>query len=116
MRMRTLIGTAGLLVTAAFATALTFSSTARADGEFAVSVSGNSVTVQANSPWHINQEYTWKVKKDGHTVDSVHFTLSEGSASASGLPSGSLTLKGAVCNTDGDHKACMPFSKDITIQ
>jgi hypothetical protein len=116
MRIRSLIGTAGLLAIAAFATVSSDARDARADGEFNVSVSGSSVTVSANSPWHINQEYTWKVKQNGKTVDSVHFTLTAGQASASGLPSGSLTLKGAVCNTDGDHKSCMPFSKDITVQ
>jgi hypothetical protein len=113
MRIRTLIGTLGFLATAAFAT---YATTASAEDEFSVSVSGNSVTVTAHSPWHINQEFEWKVKHDGHRLEAVHFTLSEGSASASGLPAGHHTLKGAVCNTSGDHKACMPFSKDIDIQ
>jgi hypothetical protein len=117
MRLRALIGTAGLLVTAAFVTAsATYSSTARAEEEFDVTVSGNSVTVTAHAPWHINQEFEWKVKHGHDRLHDVHFTLSDSSATASGLPSGTHKVHGAVCNTSGDHKSCMPFSKEITVQ
>ncbi len=116
MRIRAMIGTAGLLLATAFvSTSATYATDARADGEFDIAVSGNTVTVTAHSPWHINQEFEWKVKHGHDRIQAAHFTLSESTATVSGLPSGTHKLHGAVCNTSGDHQACLPIAQEVTI-
>jgi hypothetical protein len=85
---------------------------ARADGEYTVAAGKGQITVTAASGYHVNKEYPWKVVAGDKTFDKSKFTLAEGSASISGLPAGTVTLKGGVCNAGG----CVPFTKQVTVQ
>jgi len=86
--------------------------TARADDEFDVSVANGQVMVTAHAGWHINKEYPWKLTVGETKLEKAKFTLAETTASVSGAPKGSATLKGAVCSAD----QCRLFKKDLTIQ
>ncbi len=90
----------------------TLSSPALAE-DFDLQVGKGQVTVTAHSGWHINQDYSWSLKKGGDKVKSKDdFKLDTGKATLSGVPAGQYTLKGAVCSESN----CAPFSKDITVQ
>lgn len=82
---------------------------AGAASEYSVASSGGKVTVTATAPWHINEDFPWKAKCGGTTLDKSKFTLSKTSASVSG-GSGTCELKGAVCS----GPQCMPFTTNVT--
>lgn len=96
----------------AIAALITFGSTARADGNFDLSIAHGQVTVTAHSGWHINKDYSWAVKKGGDKIKTkADFNLAQSTATVSGVPKGTYTLKGAVCSESN----CAPFAKEITI-
>jgi hypothetical protein len=88
------------------------SAPAFADNEFDVSVAAGQITVTAHTGWHINKEYPWKLVVGDAKLDKSKFSLAETTATLSGAPKGSGTLKGAVCSAD----QCRTFQKDVTIQ
>ena len=100
------------LTASLLAGALTIGVTARADDELDVAVSGNSVTVTAKGHWHINKDYPWKLTSGDTKLDKSKFTLTETTASVSGVPKGPAKVKGAVCSGD----QCKNFEKAVTIQ
>jgi hypothetical protein len=97
---------------AIMALAASFASSARAGDEFDVSVSNGQITVTAHNGWHINKEYPWKLVVGDAKLDKTKFSLAETTATVTGAPKGSGTLKGAVCSAD----QCHTFQKDVTIQ
>lgn len=110
MRLRTILGISSLFLAAVTA----WTGTARAEEEFDVSVSGNTVTVNAKGDWHINQGYNWKLVQGSHKLTS--WNLGEKTATLSGAPHGHATLKGAVCSkTDDGQSACKMFQKEIDV-
>jgi hypothetical protein len=88
------------------------SSTALADNEFDVSVSKGKVTVTAHTGWHINKDYPWKLIVGEAKLDKSKFSLAETTATVTGAPKGTGTLKGAVCSAD----QCHTFQKDVTVE
>ncbi|MDP9002082.1 MAG: hypothetical protein M3O46_18470 [Myxococcota bacterium] len=99
-------------ISSVLAVAASFSSTARADNEFDVSVANGKVTVTAHTGWHINKEYPWKLVVGEAKLDKTKFNLAETTATVADAPKGSGTIKGAVCSAD----QCHSFQKDVTIQ
>jgi hypothetical protein len=99
-------------VSAIVAVATMIDSPARADNEFAVSVSNGQVTVTAKSGWHINKEYPWKLVVGDKKLTKEKFTLAETTATVSDAPAGSGKLKGAVCSAD----QCHSFEADVTVK
>lgn len=91
----------------------TFTGSARAETEYDISVSGGKVVVSAHAPWHINQEFHWKLKAGGDKLPN--WVLSETSATFANPPKGASTVKGAMCKSDGDQKACKVIEVDITV-
>jgi hypothetical protein len=86
---------------------------ALADDNFDLAAGKGQVTVTPKSGWHINQDYSWSIKKGGDKVKSKEdFKLDKASATVTGIPAGTYTLKGAVCSENN----CAPFAKDITVQ
>ena len=88
------------------------SSTAHADDEFDVSVSGGNVTITTKGAWHINKEYPWRVTVGDAKLDKSKFALAEKSATVAGVPKGTAQLKGAVCS----GPTCKSFEKVVTVQ
>ena len=103
------IRTLGIAVVLALATS--FGATAYADDEFDVSVSSGQITVTAHTGWHINKEYPWKLVVGDTKLEKAKFSLAETTATVTGAPKGSATLKGAVCSAE----QCHTFKKDLTI-
>jgi hypothetical protein len=83
-----------------------------ADDEFDVSAGKGTVTVVAKGAWHVNKEYPWKVIAGDTKIDKSKFTLTEKSASVSGVPAGVVHVKGAMC----EGTSCKTFTKDVTVQ
>jgi hypothetical protein len=88
------------------------SGSAFADNEFDVNVAAGQIIVTAHTGWHINKDYPWKLVVGEAKLDKTKFSLAETTATLSGAPKGSGTLKGAVCSAD----QCRTFQKDVTIQ
>lgn len=87
----------------------TLVSPARADDNFDMTVSKGQITITAKPGWHINQDYSWAVKKGDDKVKSkADFKLDKGTATVGGIPSGTFTVRGAVCS----ESACAPFKKE----
>jgi hypothetical protein len=84
---------------------------AHADEEFDVSAAAGEITLIAKGRWHVNADYPWKATIDDKVFDKAKFALTEKSAKVSGLPSGTVHLKGAVC-ADGQ---CKPFVRDVAV-
>lgn len=96
----------------AIAALITIGSPARADGNFDLSIGNGQITVTAHSGWHVNQEYGWAVKKGTDKIKTkADFNFTKTTATVSGVPKGTYTLKGAVCSDSN----CAPFAKEITI-
>lgn len=93
---------------------LTVADTARAEDEFDVSVSGNTVTVTAKGSWHVNAKYPWKYTAGSTSLDSSAFSFADMSAKLANAPKGAGKIKGGVCAADGG--SCKSFSKDVTVQ
>lgn len=89
------------------------SSTARADDpNYAVAAGKGSVTVTPAKGWHINKDYSWAIKQGDSKVKAKDdFKLGD-TATVSGVPAGSYTLKGAVCSENN----CAPFTTTVTVQ
>lgn len=86
---------------------------AMADDNFNLSQGKGQVTVTPKTGWHINLDYSWSVKKGADKVKTKDdFKLDKATATVTGIPAGSYTLKGAVCSENN----CAPFAKDITVQ
>jgi hypothetical protein len=107
MRLTRILGLAALSSAIAFAT---LASPAGAEEEhFDLKVAKGQITITAKPGWHINQDYSWSVKKGSDKVKAKEdFKLEKATASVSGVPSGSYTVKGAVCS----ENACAPFKRD----
>jgi hypothetical protein len=87
----------------------TLVSPARADDNFDMTVTKGQITVTAKAGWHINQDYSWAVKVGADKVKKKEdFKLDKGTATVTGVPSGTVTVKGAVCS----ESACAPFTKE----
>ena len=102
----------GLSAMLAFAT-LASSPASADDLHCSVNIGHGQITVTPASGWHINKDYSWAVKQGDTKVKAKgDFTLAPTSASVSGVPAGSYTLKGAVCSEDN----CAPFKTTVTVQ
>jgi hypothetical protein len=98
-------------ISAAFAIGFCLSARASADNDFDVAVSKGNVTVTAHTGWHINKDYPWKLVVGDAKLDKSKFSLAETTATVTGAPKGTGTLKGAVCSAD----QCHTFQKDVNI-
>jgi hypothetical protein len=85
---------------------------ALADAEFDVTANKGEIVVVTKGHWHVNKDFPWKALVGDATFDKSKFSFTETSAKLSGLPHGSLKLKGAVC----DGPQCMPFIKELSVQ
>jgi hypothetical protein len=83
-----------------------------ADEEFDVAANRGEIVVLTKGHWHVNKDYPWKAVAGDATFDKSKFSFTETSAKLSGLPHGSVKLKGAVC----DGPQCMPFTKELSVQ
>ena len=83
-----------------------------ADDPFEIATGKGEITVTTKGHWHVNKDYPWKVVVGDKTLDKSKFSLSETSAKVSGVPQGTVKLKGAVC----EGTQCVPFAKDVTVQ
>jgi hypothetical protein len=108
MRTSTLVS-----VTFAFF-AVAFSSTARAEQEFDLSIANGQVVVTAKSGWHINQDFPWKLTAGDQKLDKSKFALTASQATIA-APRGKAHLKGAVCSAGTEGK-CLKFEKDIEVR
>ncbi len=84
---------------------------ALAAAEYDVTTAKGEITIATKGDWHVNKEYPWKAVQGDKKFDKSTFTLSEKSAKVTGLPSGAVHLKGAVCS----GPQCMPFETDVTV-
>jgi len=96
---------------AAFAVTTTWTSSARADDEVDVSVVKGQVTVMAKGDWHINPDYPWKLVVGDAKLDKSKFNLSEKVAVVRGAPTGTGTIRGAVCTAG----TCRSLVKEVVI-
>jgi len=93
--------------------ALTGLSFAGEEPQFEVKGSKGTIEVTTKGKWHVNKEFPWNVKNNGAVVaDKSKVVFVETSAKISGLPAGTLQLKGAVCL---GAEQCVPFSKDVKV-
>lgn len=94
---------------------------AAAEEEFDVHVSGRAVTLTTKGPWHVNQQYPWKLviqqgPDQSVTLAKHDFKLTEKTAAVTGTASGSATLKGAVCQSGKDGPTeCRMIKKAVTL-
>jgi hypothetical protein len=88
----------------------TLVSPARAEEEhFDLAVSTGQIKVTPKAGWHINLDYSWAIKKGSDKVKTKDdFKLDKASATVTGVPAGTVTVRGAVCS----ENACAPFTKD----
>ena len=98
-------------ISAAFAIGFCLSTPASAEDYFDVAVAKGKVTVTAHAGWHINKDYPWKLVVGDAKLDKSKFSLAETTATVTGAPKGTGTIKGAVCSADQCHQ----FQKDVTI-
>jgi|CZKU01.1.fsa_nt_gi hypothetical protein len=85
---------------------------ARADDAFELTSGSGELTLVVKGHWHVNADYPWKASVADKVFDRSKFEFTETSAKISGLPSGTVHLKGAVC-ADGQ---CKPFVKDVAVR
>ncbi len=101
----------GTLAVAALA--LTSLSLAGEDPQYEVKGGKGTIEVSTKGKWHVNKEFPWNVKNNGTVVaDKSKVTFGETSAKFSGLPAGTLHIKGAVCL---GTEQCVPFEKDVKV-
>lgn len=72
------------------------------------SSAGGRVTVEPTGGWHINVDYPWSLRVG---EAKLGFTLSQGSASVAGAPSGAGVIRGGVCS----ESQCRTFKRDVTV-
>ena len=101
------IQTLGLSAVLAIATLV---SPARAEEEhFDLAVTKGEIKVTAKPGWHIILDYSWAVNKGSDKVKTKDdFKLEKATATVTGVPAGTVTVRGAVCS----ESACAPFTKD----
>jgi hypothetical protein len=93
--------------------ALTGLSIAGEEPQYEVKGGKGTIEVSTKGKWHVNKEFPWNVKSDGKVVaDKSKVSFAEQSAKISGLPAGTLHLKGAVCL---GTEQCVPFEKDVKV-
>gem|GEM_PF-919177 len=85
---------------AAALVALSTATDARADAEFTATGGKGSIEVKGNGHWHINKEAPWKATVGSTTLAKDKWSLSDGSATVSGVPAGEAKVKVYVCNGD----------------
>lgn len=100
------------LVVLGLAAVSTFASTASAEEEFDVKVSGATVVITAKGGWHVNKDYPWKLTIGDVKVDKSKFAFTESTATLANAPKGAAKLRGALCSGD----KCKNFEKDVTVQ
>jgi hypothetical protein len=98
-------------LSAAVVAAAAFGVSARADDDIDVNVSKGQVTLTAKGDWHINAEYPWNLVVLGTKLDKSKFTLSEKTATVTGAPQGTGTLRGGICASG----KCRSFTKDVVV-
>jgi len=82
------------------------------DPHYSVAAGKGQVTVTPAKGWHINKDYSWAIKQGDTKVKAKDdFTLAD-TATVSGVPAGSYTLKGAVCSDSN----CAPFTTTVNVQ
>ena len=94
--------------------ALTGLSFASEEPQYEVKGGKGFIEVSTKGHWHVNREFPWNVKADGKVVadkTKVNF-VSDQTAKFTGLPSGTLHIKGAVCL---GKESCVPFDKDVKV-
>ena len=118
----------GLALSLPLCAVLSLAAVAQADPSppYSVSTTGGTLTVSANTGYHINSDYPWKVCPGGVTTapcptplaDKSKFTIAATTATLPGAPKGTNTLKGAYCAVDSSGKpgSCTPFTTTITVQ
>lgn len=91
----------------------TLAAPAFADSNYSVAAGKGQITVTPAKGWHINQDYSWAVKQGDTKVKAkTDFKLDAATATVSGVPAGSYTLKGAVCSENN----CAPFTTTVSVQ
>jgi hypothetical protein len=100
-----------LALSAVVAAAASFGVAAHADDDIDVSVSKGQVTLTVKGDWHVNAEYPWNLVVQGTKLDKSKFTLGEKTATVSGAPQGSGTLRGGICASG----KCRSFSKEVVV-
>jgi hypothetical protein len=98
MRVSKALGS--MVAMAAALVALSTATDARADAEFTATGGKGSVEVKGNGHWHINKEAPWKVTVGSTSLGKDKWSLSDGSATVSGVPAGEAKVKVYVCNGD----------------
>ena len=98
MRMSKALGS--IVAMAAACVALSTATDARADAEFTATAGKGTIEVKGNGHWHINKEAPWKATSGSTTIAKDKWTLTDASATASGLPAGDAKVKVYVCNGD----------------
>lgn len=78
-----------------------YAAPARADEEFDVSVSGDTVTLTAKGGWKVNAKAAWKLVGYRKTVAKSAFKFTDTTAIAAKVPGGTWTLRGELVNADG---------------
>ncbi len=84
--------------------------------QFDVVAGKGEVVVTTKNHYHVNKDYPWKATVGGVTFDKSKFSLSETVAKVTGIPAGTVQLKGAVCIAEGTDSKCVPFTKEIVIK
>jgi hypothetical protein len=97
---------------AAIAAGIAVASGARAEEHYDVSTPPGQVVLTVKGDFHINKDFPWKLVIGDVKLDKSKFTLDEKTASVSGAPKGTGTLKGAVCSKD----TCLKVEKEVTIK
>lgn len=85
---------------------------ALAEEQFDVVVGKGEITVVAKGHWHVNKDYPWRVMVGDKMIDKSKFALAETTAKVTGVPPGTVRLKGAVC----EGNQCMPFTKEVAVE
>jgi hypothetical protein len=98
---------------AAAVLALTGLSFAGEEPQYEVKGGKGTIEVVTKGKWHVNKDFPWNVKNNGAVVaDKSKVAFAEQSAKISGLPAGTLHVKGAVCL---GTEQCVPFEKDVKV-
>lgn len=92
--------------------AMLFVHLAFADEAFDIKTGKGEITVVTKGHWHVNKDYSWRVTAGDKVLDKAKFSLTDTSAKVTGVPQGTVKIKGAVCNGD----QCLPFGKEVAVE
>ena len=92
---------------------LTVAGAAQAQNNYSVSVASGTITVSAQSPWHVNPNYPWKLVAASQTIPAASFSFTDTTATLTNAPKGTATLKGGICSNDGS--SCSSFTASVTV-